>query len=200
MCGGGGDDGSAEARRREEERQSRIRMGMTRVGEIFSQYDDNFFNRQRDKYVQYATPQLNEEMDDASLRLTAALSRSGALKSSEAAKRSAKLQRDFQLQRQAVVDRGSKIANQSRGDLENARSSIISDLYATADPAAAGASAVARAKIASQDPEFSPVGGLFEDITKGLADWQEARSYNRAFSSTAPGASRSSDSGRNVRG
>lgn len=200
MCGGGGDDGSDEARRREEERQARIRMGMQNIGKIFEPYNDQFFNRRRDAYVGYATPQLEQEGTDAGLRLSAALSRSGALQSSEAVKRQARLARDYQLQRQAMVDRGTQLANEGRKDIENARSSVIADLYATADPAAAAQASIARTKIASQDPSFDPIGRLFQDITTGLADWQESRAYARGYASTAPGATRGRDSGRTVRG
>lgn len=200
MClgGGGGDDGSAEARRREQQREARIRSGMGAINTNFQAFDDNFFNKRRDDYVAYATPQLNEQYDDALTRLTAALSRSGALQSSEGAKRQGKLQRDFQIQRQGLVDKGTELSSQARNDLENARSSLVTDLYATADPAAAAAGAQARAKIASQTPGYTPLGQLFQDITSGFADWAEARSYNKAFASTAPGATAGRDSGRLV--
>lgn len=198
MCGGGGDDGSAEARAREEQRQARIRQGMGAINSQFAQFDDGFFNKRRDAYVAYATPQLEEQRDDALMRLTAALSRSGALQSSTALNKNAKLARDYSLQRQGIVDKGMDLATNARNDLENARSSLVTDLYATADPTAAAHGAAARAKIASQTPGYSPIGQLFENITSGLADWAEARSYNKAFASTAPGASGSKDSGRTV--
>ncbi|HEY1139943.1 MAG TPA: hypothetical protein VGE88_07020 [Lysobacter sp.] len=200
MClgGGGGDDGSAEARKREQQREARIRQGMSAIDQNFKAFDDNFFNQRRDAYVAYATPQLNEQYDDAVTRLTAALSRSGALQSSEAAKRQGRLARDFQTQRQGLIDKGTELATQGRTDLENARSALVTDLYATADPAAAAAGAQARAKIASQTPGYTPLGQLFQDITSGLADWAEARSYNKAFASTAPGATAGKDSGRLV--
>lgn len=199
MCfGGGGDDGSDEMRRREEERQARIREGMSKINDTFSQFNDDFFNRRRDAYVAYATPQLEEQYGDAATRLAAALSRSGALRSSEAIRRNSRLQRDYQLQRQSVVDKGMDFATSARTDLENARSGLVNDLYATADPAAAAAGAVARAKIASSNPGFSPLGQLFSDITSGLADWGEARAYARGYNSTAPGSAGARDSGRSV--
>jgi hypothetical protein len=202
MClgGGGGDGGADEARQREEQRQARIRTGMTNIDRIFSGFDDNFFNNRRDTYVSYATPQLEEKYSDALTQLTAALSRSGALKSSVAADRYSKLQRDYALQRQGIVDTGTDLATSARSDLENARSGVVADLYATTDPAAAAAAAQARAKIASATPGYSPLGELFQNITAGLADWQEARAYNRGYASTAPGASSSKDSGYGVKG
>lgn len=198
MGAGGGDDGSKEARKREEQRQARIRQGMGVINQNFSAFNDDFYNKRRDAYVAYATPQLNEQYDDALTKLTAALSRSGALQSSEGAKRYAKLSKDFSLQRQGLVDKGVDQATQARSDLENARTSLVNDLYATADPNAAAAASAARAKIASQTPGFSPLGQVFQDITQGFADWAEARAYNKAFASTAPGATAGKDSGRTV--
>lgn len=182
MCGGGGDDGSAEARAREEQRQARIRQGMGSINQTFSQFDDPWFNRQRDAYVGYAMPQVEDQYNNALTSLTAALSRSGMLQSSVAANKSANLSKDYSLQRQGVVDAGIGQATQARRDLENSRSALVTDLYATADPAAAAAGAQARAKIATQPQEFSPLGVLFQNAAAGLADYNEARAYNRAFS------------------
>lgn len=200
MCGGGGGDGgAAEARAREAQRQSRIRSGMSSINRIFSGFNDDFYNRRRDAYVAYATPQLEEKYGDAVTQLTSALSRSGALRSSVAADRYGRLQRDYALNRQGVVDKGTDLATAARTDMENSRSGLVSDLYATADPAAAAAAAQARARIATATPGYSPLGELFQNITSGLADWQEARAYNRGYASTAPGASSSKDSGYGVR-
>lgn len=190
MCGGGGDDGSAEARRREEERQARIRSGMRSIDQTFSQFDDPFFDRQRDAYVRYAMPQVENQYEDALGTLTAALARTGGLssiRSSVASRKNADLNRDYSLQRQNVVDQGIGQATQARRDIENSRSALVSDLYATADPAAAAAGAAARAKIATQQPSYSPLGMLFQNVAAGLADMSEARSFSRAFAAGAGG-------------
>lgn len=187
MCGGGGDDGSDEARRREEERQARIRQGMASIDRTFSQFDDSFFDRRRDAYVAYAMPQVEDQYNDALSTLTAALARSGygMLQSSVAADKSGNLRRDYSLQRQNVIDQGIDQATQARRDIENSRSALVTDLYATADPAAAAAGAQARAKIATQQPSYSPLGMLFQNVASGLADYAEGRAFNRAFNSGA---------------
>jgi hypothetical protein len=191
MCGGGGgDDGSEEARRREEERQARIRAGMTSINQTFSQFDDGFFDRRRDAYTAYAMPQLEDQYTNALTTLTSALARTGglgSLRSSVAAKKSGDLRRDYSLQRQNVVDQGIGQSTQARRDIENARSALVTDLYATADPAAAAAGAQARARIATQQPEFSPLGMLFQNVAGGLADYAEGRAFNRAFAAGAGG-------------
>lgn len=192
MCGGGGGDDSyaREARQREEQRQARIREGMTQIGQTFSQFDDNFFNRQRDAYVSYATPQLEDQYTNALTSLTSALARTGSLaslRSSVAAQKQGDLSRDYSLQRQNVVDQGIGQATQARRDIENSRSAIVSDLYATADPTAAAAASQARAQIATQQPTFSPLGMLFQNASAGLADYAEGRAFNRAFAAGAGG-------------
>lgn len=200
MCGGGSSDGGAEeARRREEERQARIKSGMASIDQTFSQFNDNFFNKQRDAYTAYAMPQLEDQYGNAMDTLTAALQRSGLLQSSVAAKKNADLVKQYRLQRQGVVDQGIATATNARKDIENARSGLVADLYNTADPAAAAAGAAARAKIATQQPTFSPLGILFQNVASGLADYNEARAYNRAFSG-GPSFSygTGSGSGRNV--
>lgn len=201
MCGGGGgDDGSKEARIREEQRQARIKQGMASIDQTFSQFDDGFFDSRANAYQRFAMPQLEDKYTDALSTLTAALSRSGLLQSSVASNKNANLAKDYQLQRQNIVDQGIEQATNARRDIENARSALAMDLNATADPAAAAAAAQARAKIATQQPSFSPLGMLFQNVASGLADYQEARAYNRAF---APGGGQSygtggAGSGRNV--
>lgn len=206
MCGGGGGDGgAAEARQREEERQRRIREGMASINQTFSQFDDPFFDRRRSAYIAYATPQLEDQYSNALTTLTSALARTGglsSLRSSVAADKQGALSRDYSLQRQNIIDQGIGQATQARRDIENARSAIVSDLYATADPAAAAAAAQARARIATQQPTFSPLGMLFQNASAGLADYAEGRAFNRAFAAGAGGnySTGRGSSGRNVGG
>lgn len=203
MCLGGsntGDDGSAELRQREAEREARIAQGMGSIDQTFSQFDDGFFNRRAQAYDDYALPQVEDQHSSALGTLTAALARSGMLQSSVAADKSARLAKDYSLQRQGVVDQGLAVANDARHDVENSRAALVSDLYATADPAAAAASAAARAKIATSQPSFSPLGLLFQNAAAGLADYNEARSYNQAFAGGPGGGGYgSTNSGKVIR-
>lgn len=202
MCGGGGgggDNGAAEARRREQERQAKLSQGMASIDRAFSGFNDDFYNQRQQAYVDYAMPQLNRQYGDALDNLTFALARSGLLESSVAARKQGDLNYDYQLQRQGVVDEGARLANQARSDIANARSSVVSDLYATENPAAAAAAAQARARIATQQPTFSPLGALFQNITSGLADWAENRAYSDGYRrGSAAGAPIPSGSDRTV--
>lgn len=201
MCTSSGDDGSAELRKREEERQARIKQGMASIDSTFSQFDDPFFDRRKQAYISYAMPQVEDQYNNALTTLTSALARSGLMQSSVAARKSGDLSKQYSLQRQNVVDQGLDAATSARRDLENSRSALVTDLYATADPAAAAASAQARAKIATQQPSYSPLGMLFQNAASGLADYSEGRMYNRAFAAPSNyNYSSGSGSGRNVGG
>lgn len=203
MCGsGGGDNGAAEARMREQRRQANLSQGMTSIDQAFSGFDDNFYNQRQQAYNEFAMPQLNRQYGGAMDDLTFALARSGLLESSVAARKQGDLSENFQLQRQGVVDEGARLANQARQDVASARSSTVNDLYATENPAAAAAAAQARARIATQQPTFSPLGMLFQNATSGLADWAENRAYSEGYrrGTGQAGATNQGGSGRVVGG
>jgi len=72
MCGGGGGDGGAadearrqraEAEQRERERQARISAGNAAINDTFSKFDDNFYSGRRNAYIDFATPQLQDEYE-----------------------------------------------------------------------------------------------------------------------------------------
>ena len=180
MCGGGGDGGAKEARRREEQRQQRIREGTNLLNEQFSRYDNTFYDQRSDAYLDYAKPQLQRQFGDVYTKLVSALSRGGILQSSVGARKLGDLQRDYDLQKQALIDTGLDYANQARRNIEDTRSSLIMDLQASADPAAAQQAALARAQVLSAMPKFSPLGDLFTNVTAGIADYETA-AQNRAL-------------------
>lgn len=204
MCGGGGggDNGAREAREREQRRQAALSQGMASINQSFAGFDDNFYDQRKQAYLDYATPQLEKQRGNALEDLTFALARSGLLESSVAARKQGDLEEQYQLQRQGVVDEGNRLANQARQDVASARQSVISDLYATENPAAAAAAAQARARIATQQPTFSPLGMLFQNVTSGLADWAENRAYSAGYQkgSQSAGATNPGGSGRIVGG
>lgn len=209
MCigGGGGDGGAGQARADEAARQARIADGTNRIAGAFSQFDDNFFNARRDAYVSYATPQLSEQYAKAQDDLTYALSRSGLLRSTVAGERRADLKRDFDRQSQNITDTGMNYANTARGDVEGARSELVSQLNASSDPGGAQTSALARAGLLAQNPNFSPLTALFQNVTAGLAASAQAARDERASANSRTlgtqlfgASSRTNDSGRVIGG
>lgn len=167
--GGGGDGGASQARADEQERQAKIRGGTNEINGIFdSQFNDGFFEKQKQGYLEYATPQLNKQYGDAQKELTFALARSGNLDSSTRAAKEGDLSSMFATQDRAVKDQALSMSNDTRNSVESARSDLIRTLSATGDATGAANSALTRAGALSQPTAYSPLGQLFSNFTAGL--------------------------------
>lgn len=205
MCFGGGgasDRYANEQRAAEQQRQSRIRQGVSAIDNQFAGFDDNFFDGRSKAYLDFAAPQINQQYGDANRGLVYALARQGLGQSSEGTRRFGNLLQDQQLAQQGMVDKSLQVATDARKSIEDTRSGLMSDLYATADPAAAAKNATSRAAYLSTPQGFSPIGQLFANALDGLNTYQSARQdsqdYNNALN--AFGLSNTpASSGRNVR-
>lgn len=178
---GASNSGSEVARVRADEaaRQERIRQGTSRISDIFGQFDDEFYEGRRDSFTNYATPQLQDQHQDAQKQLTFALDRRGALDSSSRASQEGDLEKRRGLLETEIKDKALDHANTARSNVEGARSGLIQTLNATGDTEGAVNSAQARATVLSQSPGYSPLVSLFSDFTAGLGQQAAAE---RAFS------------------
>lgn len=157
------------ARADEAARQARIREGTQKIGTIFDgQFNDQYFDKRRQAYIDYATPQVEDQYGDAQKQLTFALARGGNLNSSVRGEKAAELQKRFDLTKQEVTDKGLSYANEAKSSVEGARSDLIGMLNATGDAEGAANSAISRASTLSQPTAFSPLSQLFGDFTAGL--------------------------------
>lgn len=194
---------AADARRREAERQARINSGMSQINDIFGQFDDDFYNQRRDAYIDYATPQLEDQYKSAGAALTAALSRSGNMNSSLAAQRAADLEKQYGVQRQSVADKARGFANQARESVSNSRGDVVQMLNASADPSAAVNEAMNRvSNVRDNTPSFDPLGPIFQNATSGLAGYTQGQSMGeiKRDVDSAYASSPSRSSGRTIKG
>jgi hypothetical protein len=204
MCfssGGAADDYAKEQRAAEQARQARIAFGKRQIDDQFSKFDEPFYNKQSQAYLDYAAPQIDRQYNDANRGLVFALARQGIGQSTEGNRRFGNLLQDQQLAQQGMVDKSRDVATGARKSVEDTRSNLIADLYATADPAAAAKGALSRAQYLMQPQGFSPVGQLFSNVLDGLNSYQsskqDAADYNNALN--AFGLSNTpTSSGRNV--
>jgi hypothetical protein len=160
----------AELQRQEEQqRQQRVRDGTTRIGEIFgSNFTDDFYRGRRQSYLDFATPQIEQQYADAQKALTFALDRTGTLDSSIRGSRMSDLQRLYDTHRQSVADQALSYENDARSRVEDARSGLIGTLNATGDAEGAANMALTRAAALSAPPAYNPLSNLFADFTAGL--------------------------------
>ena len=185
MClgGGGGDDYLREQyeqqKAEEAARQARITEGKDAISTAFAGYDDQFYADRAQDYVDYATPQIEDQYKNAMRDLTNALARSGNLQSSVGAERRADLMRRYD---DAVVDaarRGQGYASDTRAALANVESNLQSQNASLADPTLIASMAASNSAAASALPDYSPLGQIFEGVTSGLATQAQLEARNK---------------------
>ena len=131
-------------------------------------FGEDFFNKRRQAFIDYATPQLESQRGDAARELTFALDRSGNLDSSSRADQGRRVGKLYDLNRQDIADKGQEYANTARTNIEDARSDLIKTLNATGDAQGAASGAINRAAALSAPDTYSPLTQLFADFTAGL--------------------------------
>lgn len=153
-------------------------------------FTEQFFDNQRQRYIDYAMPQVDDQRNAASKELLFAMDRAGQTEGSARANLAGELQKRYELQNQKVRDDGLAYSTQARTQVEGARGDLIAMLNATGDAEGAANSAVARASALSQPAAYSPITNLFADFTGALgtqAAAERARYYGGAGT---PGAAR----------
>lgn len=173
MGGKSGGNEAKMARQDEQARQERIRQGTTEINRIFDGFNDDFFNGRRQAFMDYASPQLNDQYADAQKELTFALARGGNLDSSVRGQQTADLQKQYDLANQQIADQAISYEADARNSVEDARSNLIATLNATGDVQGAVNSSLARATALSQPQAFSPLANLFGNFYSGLATQRE---------------------------
>jgi hypothetical protein len=165
---------SADEQRAEEEaRQGRIRTGKTNIEDKFSGFDDAFYDNRRKSYLDYANPQYDNQLKDATRELTLALARSGLLNSSVKSRRFADLQREADMQKRAIGDKALDFSNQARKAIGAAKADLLTQNQSLADPTLIANQAANRAEAMTALPPYSPLGQLFASATEGLATQAE---------------------------
>lgn len=170
MGGGKGGGGAADAARADEQaRQGRVREGTKRIDEIFAgQFNDPFYQQRRQNYLDYATPQLNDQYQDAEKKLVFDLARNGTLQSSIRGARMSELQKLYDTNKQQIGDQALSYENQARNSIEGARSNLVTTLNSTGDAEGAASSALSRAQVLSAPDTYSPLTDLFGKFTGAL--------------------------------
>jgi len=157
------------ARYEEDARQQRIREGTERVNGIFEgNFNPDFFTNRKQSFLDYATPQLEDQRSAAEKELTYSLARAGTLDSSIRANKFGELQKLYDTNKQQIADKALSYETDARNNVENARSGLLSTLNATGDAEGAANSSLSRAAALSAPEAFSPLSQLFASFTSAL--------------------------------
>lgn len=168
---GGGDGGAAQARQAQQNRQNAIQGGTAQINGILDgQFTPDFYTGRRQAYLNFATPQLDDQYADARKQLTFSLDRSGLLDSSARTEKEAELQKTYDTNKRAISDRALGYENQARTAVEDARANLTSMLSATGDAGGAVSSAISRAGALSSPDAYDPIGQMFGTFTGALGN------------------------------
>jgi hypothetical protein len=177
---------SVQAANDEAARQAQITSGTNAINNTFGQFNDDFYNKQKQGYLDYATPQLQDQYADAQKQLTFSLDRSGLLDSSARSQKEAELQKLYDTNARSVADQGLSYENQAKSNVEASRANLISTLNSTGNADAAANSAINQAGSLSAAPAYSALGQLFSGFTGALGT-QAALEKNAAlYGGSAP--------------
>lgn len=154
----------------ERERQARIAAGLEAVNEQFAGFDDSYFKRIEKDALDYYTPQLDDQFRKTRRNLVLDLDRRGNLNSSAGIRRLRELDEARNENAAQIGNRALDLANRQRGQIEGARSDILNQVYAGADPAGAGSLAAQRVASLEATPAFGPIGDLFSNFANFTAN------------------------------
>jgi hypothetical protein len=154
-------------------RQQRIAQGMTSINNTFDNpttgFTDKFYAGQKQAYMDYASPQIDHQYENAKNSEVYALSRSGLLDSTAGQRENSELSLTNDQARMDTANQAQNFENSARSNVENTRSNLVSQLNATGDNAAASAAAVRQAQNLYQPVGFSPLGNAFATFSQGLS-------------------------------
>jgi hypothetical protein len=142
-------------------RAAAVKRGMALIDGQFAGFDDAFYREREKSYMDFATPQIEDEFAAARDQLIFALSRAGLRNSSAGAEEMGKLDKQLLTRRGAAVDAARGVANQARQDVASQKTDLVNQLNSTYDPNAALSGAKSRSAFLRSMPSYEPLSNLF---------------------------------------
>lgn len=165
----GGDGGAGEARASEARRENAVADGIGNINLVFGRnFDDGFFGKRRQAYLDYAKPQLDDQFADARKQLIFALDRSGTLNSTARTQKEAELAKLYGTNSRSVSDQALNYENEARNNVSQAQTNLIGTVAQSGNAGAATDAANRSAVALSQPDAYSPLGQVFSGFTSAL--------------------------------
>lgn len=182
----GGSDSPAKAREIENSREKIITAGTQNIAKAFAGFNDQYYNKRAQDYINYAMPQLGEQTRKAQKGLVYSLADRGLLKSTVAGEKQAELQQQASDAQAGIVDEAQSQANQERLSKAQQKSGLIEQLISAQNPmlaqqqTLAGASQVPLANNASGTA--SMVNGIMNALLAQQVANQAEKNKNFTYS------------------
>jgi len=176
LTGGGGEgeipeyESAAEAEAR---RQAKVDAGLAEIDKVFSQYDQDFYDKSADAYLDYYEPQLEDQFKKGLRDLQFALARGGRFDSSTEVDKKIEAAEDYGTQKNELASGAIDASNKSRAAVNAAKRDMVNLNQVNANPDLAASLSNSQAGILNQPPKFDPLLDVFGNITEGLAKRDE---------------------------
>ena len=170
--GGGGSEyeSAAEAEAR---RQLKVDAGLAEIEKVFGQYDQDFYDKSSDAYLDYYEPQLDDQFQQGLKDLQFALARGGRFGSSTEVDKKADAAEDYGFQKNELASGAIQAADASEAAVTAAKRDMTNLNQVNANPDLAASLSQAQSGILNQPAKFDPLLDVFGNITEGLAKRDE---------------------------
>ena len=163
-------ESAAEAEAR---RQAKVDAGLKRIEEVFGRYDQDFYDRSQDAYLDYYEPQLEDKYKKGLQDLKYALARGGRFGSSTEVGRKAQAAQDMGFQKQELASGAIQAADASEAAVNAAKKEMTNLNQINANPDLAASLSNQQAGVLNQPAKYDPLLDVFGNITEGLAKREE---------------------------
>jgi len=188
-----GADPRAEMEARELQRQHAIDLGKIGIDQNFQKFDKNYYRDYRDDYKGYYSPQVEDQFNEGTGKLTASLADRGMLESSVGNAAQAKLFKDYGQANTNIANEALDASNKLRSQVQSQKSNLYSLNEASADPMGVNAQAVGASTALVAPPTYSPLGQLFTAALQPFINYQQTssnaptRNYSSPYNTTGSG-------------
>lgn len=138
-------------------------------GQLFSDrgtasgFNQDFYDKRKQEYIDYAMPQLTSQVQKTERDLTYDMANRGLLHSNAFNALKNSLAAEVNTQKQGIVDTGQSQANTLQQQVESQRSSLISQLEASADTSSTASTALSTAASLKNPSAYTPISNLLSN-------------------------------------
>ncbi len=188
-----GKDPRAEMELRELQRQHAIDLGKVGIDQSFKKFDPTYYDKYKSDYRGYYSPQVEDQFNESTGKLTASLADRGMLESSVGNAAQAKLFKDYGQANTNIANEALDAANKLRSTVQSQKSNLYSLNEASADPMGVNAQAIGASTALVAPPTYSPLGQLFQSALQPFLNYSQqsnnspTRNYTSPYNTTGSG-------------
>lgn len=141
-------------------------------------FNQDFYNKAQDAYLNFATPQLNRQLDQTNRSLQYKLGNQGIFGGSAAGDLQNKLGNELSTARIGLANNALGVSNTLRQNVNQQYNSLVGQLEASSNPGATTQQALQTASTFSQPSALPAVGQLFNNYANTYLASQNYNTYN----------------------